>query len=197
MRVWAAIPVKPLEHGKSRLQEALSPTTRARLNARLLGRVMAAVVAVVAPENIIVVSRDAAVQAEVLRRGMRMIPERGETLNAALTEALELPGPEDALLAISADLPELTPEDVGCMVEATTAARAVVIAPDRQREGTNALLTIPAGCIPFRFGKASFAAHVSAARNTGLEPVIVTRPGLAFDLDLPEDLPLCPRDLLS
>jgi 2-phospho-L-lactate guanylyltransferase (CobY/MobA/RfbA family) len=40
----------------------------------------------------------------------------------------------------------------------------------------------------FRFGSGSFVAHQGAARAAGIEPVVVDRPGLAFDLDTPADL---------
>jgi 2-phospho-L-lactate guanylyltransferase len=64
----------------------------------------------------------------------------------------------------------------------------VGVAPDRLGTGTNGLALSPPGVIGFRFGAGSFAAHRAEAAAAGLEPVIVTRPGLAFDLDTPEDL---------
>ena len=44
------------------------------------------------------------------------------------------------------------------------------------------------GVIGFRFGAGSFAAHHAEARAAGVEPAILDRPGLAFDLDTPQDL---------
>lgn len=190
MTFWVAIPVKPAAEGKSRLAPALPPDARTRLNARLFRHTFAAVAEACPPERIIVVSRDVALLAEAAAHGARTIAERGFDLNDALAETLPVAG-EDGLLAISTDLPELSPADVRAMLGLAGAKRpAVAIAPDRQGIGTNALFTAPAGCIPFRFGEASFAAHLDAARRLGIEPAIVGRPGLAFDLDRPEDLRL-------
>ncbi len=195
MTVWAAIPVKPLGEGKSRLAAALSPQARERLNSLLFRRTLDAVGAVIRAANVIVVSRDGALRDAAAGRGMRVIAERGDTLNEALNEALEV-ARGGVLLAISVDLPEITAADVRAMLGEAD-GRGVAIAPDRAGRGTNALFTGPAGCIPFRFGEDSFAAHMAAARGCGIEPKIVARAGLVFDLDLPDDLRLCPRGWVS
>jgi len=197
MTIWAAIPVKPISEGKSRLAAALSLPARERLNNNLFRKTLNAVAAVFAAENVIVVSRDASLREQATARGMRAIAEQGDDLNDALYEAASLVQ-NDALLAISIDLPEITPEDVRAMLlECEGRAPAVAIAPDRAQRGTNALFTSPAACIPFRFGEHSFSAHLEAAQRAGIVPAIITRPGLAFDLDLPEDLLRCPPDLSS
>ena len=61
----------------------------------------------------------------------------------------------------------------------------MAIAPDRLGTGTNGLALAPPGVIGFRFGTGSFAAHRAEAQAAGVEPAIVARPGLAFDLDTP------------
>lgn len=195
MTIWAAIPVKPLSEGKSRLANALSQETRIHLNARLFQRTLAAVSIVFPPAFIIVVSRDPDLRHIATSRGMQAIAEQGNELNAALFEAAALTPPTDGLLAISTDLPNLIPEDVRAMLAETEPP--VTIAPDRAGIGTNALLTIPAACIPFRFGPDSFARHLSAANEHGITARIITRPGLAFDLDTEADLPLCPPEFLK
>ena len=64
----------------------------------------------------------------------------------------------------------------------------VVIATDREGEGTNALLLKRPGLIPLRFGPGSCAAHVGEAGRAGHRVSILRRPGLADDVDLPEHL---------
>jgi 2-phospho-L-lactate guanylyltransferase len=64
----------------------------------------------------------------------------------------------------------------------------VVVAPCRHGTGTNALLILPPGLIPFAFGPDSFAAHCAAARAAGVEPVIYRSATITLDLDTPEDL---------
>jgi 2-phospho-L-lactate guanylyltransferase len=195
MTIWAAIPVKPLAEGKSRLANALSQEARLRLNANLFKHTLAAVGAVFPPACIIVVTRDSALREIATAAGMQAIAERGVELNAALFEAATRIPPADGMLAISTDMPDLTPEDIFSML-AESESR-MVIAPDRAGKGTNALLTIPAACIPFRFGPDSFASHLSAATARGINARIVNRPGLAFDLDTEADLPHCPPEFFG
>jgi len=194
MKIWAAIPVKPLAEGKSRLAGALSLEARIRLNARLFRHTLDTVSAVFDPAHIIVVSRDSAPRDIAAARGMQVIAERGNELNAALFEAAAFIPPTDGLLAISTDLPNLSPEDVQAML--AELEPPVVIAPDREHQGTNALLTIPAARIPYRFGPNSFARHLAAAAEHNITPRTITRLGLAFDLDTEADLPLCPPEFL-
>jgi 2-phospho-L-lactate guanylyltransferase len=194
MTLWAAIPVKPLAEGKSRLATALSPQARTRLNANLFRHTLAVVSAVFPPACIIVVTRDFSLRDIATSSGVQAIAEQGFELNAALFEAAARIPPADGMLAISTDLPKLTPEDVFAML-AESESR-VVIAPDRAGQGTNALLTTPAACIPFRFGPDSFASHLSAAEARGISARAITRPGLAFDLDTQADLPACPPEFL-
>jgi 2-phospho-L-lactate guanylyltransferase len=194
MKIWAAIPVKPLAEGKSRLAGALSLEARIRLNARLFRHTLDAVSAVFLPAHIIVVTRDPALRDLATARGMQAIAEQGDELNAALVEAAALPPATDGLLAISTDLPNLTPEDVRAML--AEIEPPIVIAPDREHQGTNALLTIPAARIPYRFGPNSFARHLAAAAEHNITPRTITRLGLAFDLDTEADLPLCPPEFL-
>ncbi len=194
MTLWAAIPVKPLAEGKSRLANALDRNARIRLNANLFQHTLAIVNAVFPAANIIIVTRDPALRDLAAGRGMHAIVEQGFELNAALFEAAARIPPTDGMLAISTDLPNLTPEDVFSMLAETESP--VAIAPDQAGIGTNALLTLPAACIPFRFGPGSFAAHLAAAKASNLAACIIRRPGLAFDLDTAADLPLCPPEFL-
>ena len=193
MTIWAVIPAKPAAEGKSRLAAALSPSARLELNLRLFEHTLAAVRAVFVPGHIIVVSRDTTLLGIAAAAGALALPEHGHDLNAALHQAAAtLPSGYDAL-TISTDLPSLTPDDLHAMLAAPD---AVSIAPDRAGTGTNALLTRPAACIPYSFGENSFALHKAAAARINVIPRIIRRPGLAFDLDMPEDLPLCPEIFL-
>jgi 2-phospho-L-lactate guanylyltransferase (CobY/MobA/RfbA family) len=69
-----------------------------------------------------------------------------------------------------------------------------VIAPDRHKQGTNALLTSPPGIIEYDFGKNSFARHVQLAERSGARVEICDLPTLGLDLDNPEDLELLEAD---
>jgi 2-phospho-L-lactate guanylyltransferase len=195
MKIWAAIPVKPLAEGKSRLSAALSLQARMRLNANLFRHTLNTVSAVFDPAYIIVVSRDPTLREIAASLGTQTIAEQGNELNTALNEAAALTPADAGLLAISTDLPNLTPEDISALL--AEIETPITIAPDRQQQGTNALLTLPAARIPFQFGPDSFAKHNSAALAQGITPRIISRPGLAFDLDTEADLALCPKEFLG
>ncbi|HEY6578358.1 MAG TPA: hypothetical protein VIY09_03475, partial [Rhizomicrobium sp.] len=111
--------------------------------------------------------------------------------NAALSQAArsERASGASKLLILASDLPMLGKADLAAMIEHSCA-----VASDRRGGGTNALLW-PATRRPgFHFGENSFALHCAAARRAGFEPQIVSRPGLAHDLDLPDDLDCMPLD---
>ena len=95
--------------------------------------------------------------------------------------------PAQEIVLLPADLPHLVPADVEVLVTAGRDAR-IAIAPDRHGTGTNGLY-LPAGLdFTCRFGARSRARHEDEARRLGIEPAIVTRHGLASDLDTPCDL---------
>ena len=185
MKLWAVIPVKPAEDGKSRLAGVLTLGQRICLNRRLFRHTLGIVCAVLSPERVLVVSRDPALLGIAAAAGAHPLTEHGGDLNQALRQAADFPQLTGGLLAISADLPRLTADDLHAMLAEPA---AVTIAPDRQGKGTNALLTTPAACIPYCFGENSFALHCAEAARKNLTPRIISRSGLAFDLDTPEDL---------
>lgn len=111
-------------------------------------------------------------------------------INTAVTRAtreLRARGCAGAVLVVHADLPFLTPEDVGALV-AECRNDSVVAAPDWTGNGTNALAFPLARDVVPRYGPASLAAHREAARAAGLSFAVVRRPGLAEDIDEPAQL---------
>jgi 2-phospho-L-lactate/phosphoenolpyruvate guanylyltransferase len=64
----------------------------------------------------------------------------------------------------------------------------VAIVPDRHGTGTNALMIAPPDAIGPSFGPGSFARHVAAAQDAGIEPAVARVWPLMFDVDTPEDL---------
>ena len=94
----------------------------------------------------------------------------------------------EAVLVLPADLPCLTPADILALARAGQSGFA--IAPSRDGDGSNAVLTAPPGCVAPAYGPASFRRHLRAARLAGLRPRIFHAPGLALDIDTPADLAL-------
>jgi 2-phospho-L-lactate guanylyltransferase len=191
MTLWAIVPVKPLRIGKSRLAGVLSDDERADLNRRLLDHTLETLTTIPEIEQVLVISRDPAVLALAREYGARTIQENGsQQLNLALTRATLLVKNYNlrGVLVVPADLPLLTQQDVYAMLERANDPPVVVVAPDRHRKGTNALLVCPVGLIDYDFGSDSFQHHCARAVEAGARLEIVELPSLALDMDLPEDL---------
>ena len=197
MTLWAIVPVKPLRFGKSRLAEVLTPDERTDLNRRMLSHTLDTLTAIPEIEHVLVVSRDQAALSLARSYGARTVQEHGAgaaapQLNIALTRATVLARSyaTRGVLIVPADLPLVTPEDVHAMLERAIDPPVVVVAPDRHRQGTNALLVCPVGLIEYEYGPGSFERHCQRALQAGARLEICELPSLALDMDLPEDLEL-------
>ena len=178
------IPVKPFADAKQRLAPALDPAERARLAENMFRHVLGLTSALFDAQNILVVSRSADVLAIARDEGGAAVPETlPPDLNSALSQAASFANASAAsrFLILASDLPLLGEADL-----MELAQRDCAIAPDRHQRGTNALLW--PSYLPFAFGLDSFARHRAIAERAGLDPRIVVRRGLAFDVDVPEDL---------
>jgi 2-phospho-L-lactate guanylyltransferase len=198
MALWAIVPVKPLRRGKSRLAAVMSADDRAELNQFLLEHTIQVLNQVEDIESILVVSRDPAALAIARDLGARTVLENGSPdLNLALTRATEVAKSYETrgVLVIPADLPRLGVEDVNKMLAYREQAPVVVVAPDREKKGTNALFISPLGLIRYDYGEGSFAKHCQQAQRVGAQLEICNLPSLALDLDEPDDLNLMKTDI--
>jgi len=182
------VPHRGLGAAKTRLAPVLDHDERIALARTLLVRVLD--VARQAGDDVVVITPAAELGPIVAEAGARLAVQRGMGLNAGLDQAREAAEADgvDRLVVLHGDLPNLAADDVRALAAAVSSGPSVAIAPDRLETGTNGLGLAPLGIIGFRFGPDSFAAHLAEARAAGVEPSIVARPGLAFDLDTPEDL---------
>ena len=202
---WAAVPFRG-RSGKRRLAGLLDDEERGRLVHALLGDVLAALLAVLTIERVLVV---VPAGVELLERDVEpsvgasdrlvLLPERPQNgdgpigLNLALARAQAVAGDAGVgrLLIVPADLPLLRPADVAALLGRATAlwsGRGAVIAPDGAGTGTNALLLTPPAALTPEFGVESYRAHVAQAEARGVSSTAVHRPGLALDLDTPADV---------
>jgi len=191
MNIWAIIPARPLEEGKSRLASALSPAERLRLNETFYRQTLETAAAVLGRTHTLAISRSAAMLAIAEAMGIHtMLEEAPHGLNEALDQAASVARGHGAegVLSLSCDLPFLGPEDLRAMIAAARDGDGLAIGCDRAATGTNALLVSPVGAIPYAYGPGSFALHTGAAERIGRTMRVVRRPGLAFDVDDPDDI---------
>jgi len=192
MSVWAVIPIRSLDDGKTRLAARLGHAERRALNTALLDHVVSVAKEVLPPERCLVVTgcNETAVYAEGL--GMEVLCETtpGSGPNAALAEARDhfRACGAASMLIVPTDLPLLAAADLEAFVAAADPA-TVVLAPDTAGTGSNAMLLPTAPAFAFSFGHAgSFFIHTETAARLNLALTPVRRLGVTFDLDTPADL---------
>ena len=190
MSLWLVVPVRSLRDGKSRLAPALDARPRRRFVERLLVRTLEQAAQFPGLERTLVVSRCNEGRARASARGATVIEERAPGgLNKALRQAqlaLREAG-ATRMLMVSSDLPLLQPEDLQCLAAASSAG-AIAIAPDRAWQGTNGISLHAAVDFDFSFGPNSFQRHLEQVQQLDVASAIVERTGLAFDVDVPDDL---------
>ncbi len=193
--MYILIPVKNTSQAKSRLADLLSPNQRRALTLALLCDVLTALTNSGEINStgalIHIISDDPLVRDIASAFSVVFIEDlRPSGLNAALGNATHRLKDQGAksLLILPADLPRISSDDVDALLSQHGGAPSVTIAPAERDLGTNALGISPPGLIDFSFGPESFERHCAAARAQGAKLSIIRRPGLAFDLDTPEDL---------
>jgi len=197
----AIVPLRNGTTGKTRLADSLSSDERTHLIVSMAHHVVYTLLASDVIASVLVVTRDL----DFAGRNLGSIDDRVHVirqpdvavgLNGALAASREwvISHAASSMLIAPADLPLLGPDDVRRLV--ADKAR-VVIAPDRHRDGTNALLLrfgdLAVGMhdenqeFVFQFGKGSYAAHVAEAQRLGWAVSTSIMHGTEHDLDTIDD----------
>ena len=188
---YVVIPAKDFHGAKQRLAGLLQPHQRAALARATLTDTLTACLQAAGLEGIGVVTCDREVaelaeslHAEVLweagARGQSEAVARGgqECLRRGIAAMLTMPG----------DIPLLTPADVEELASGAQSARSVLLVPNRDDTGTNAVLLKPPDCLPVAFGDDSFRRHLRLCAERNLSVDVRRMPRVALDIDTPDDL---------
>lgn len=193
MRVWVVLPVKPFVRAKSRLAPVLPAAEREMLAEKMFRHGLEVLTTTRQIAGVLVVSRDTKALAMAREYGVNTVQESGAPeLNVALlrtSEHVRRLGAE-GVLVVPSDLPMYTSADIEQVLHLGRYHMTVVITPDRNDNGTNALLVTPPGLIPYSFGPGSFRRHVELAEQAGASVKILRSERLGLDLDTPADLEL-------
>jgi 2-phospho-L-lactate guanylyltransferase len=188
---FALVPIKPRCLCKSRLAGVLDEQRRLALVRSMLAGVLEALgrCHCIGPIALVSAERD------TVPPQIPLLHDEGAGLNAALHSArrtvLSLGARE--IVVLPADLPHVSAADIEALVYEGRES-GFALAPDEANAGTNALycsaaaLAGTAAAPAFRFGADSRQCHQAEARRAGLTARLVRRPGLAFDVDTPQDL---------
>jgi 2-phospho-L-lactate guanylyltransferase len=186
----AAVPVKDLENAKQRLVRLLTPGERSELARAMLVDVLRALKAA-RLDHVWVVTRERAVAMIADALGARPLSEdenRGHTAAVARAQAEAAQLGASIFITVPGDTPCVTAGEIRALADAAIGKRAAVFAASRSGLGTNGVALRPPDAMRLRFGEPSFDNHLAAARALGLAPRVLTLPGLALDIDAPDDV---------
>ena len=187
-RVTAIVPMKPLAESKTRLAGVLSTDQRGELVLGMLRQVLTAV-RETGIDEVWVVGGDTRVRTAAEDMGAIWWDEFGNDLNDTLRIGFEKVSAQgNSALYVAGDLPFLKSIDLHGIVNATRRQTHITLAPARRDGGTNGIL-VPHG-ITFTpdLGPRSFPRHLAKAAELGISAAFCYSPGVALDLDIPEDL---------
>ena len=174
------IPVKAFQAAKARLSPTVNAADRAALARWMAGRVIDAV----RPLATFVACDDDAVAhwAESLGATVLWGPRLG--LNGAVDAGVETisgKGFDDVIIS-HGDLP--LPRSLPTLAR----SGAVIIVPDRRRDGTNVIVRPCAITLPASYGRGSFRTHLDRALASGRRVTVRHDTELSLDLDTVADL---------
>jgi len=182
------LPVKDFKDSKQRLVPALDATARARLAQAMLRDVLSVLTRARAPQRVVVFTAAEEVMELARSFGFDIVFEGSVDGHSAAVNQMveELSAPSSRILSIAADLPRLAASEIDFAFNA--ASEPITFIPSRDWTGTNGVLFIPPARIAMEYGQGSFRRHLSKARAAGIRSDVMDLPGIAFDIDTPEDL---------
>ena len=186
--IWAAVPVKEFAGAKQRLASLLTEAQRQALAAAMLEDVLAALAD--APLAGIMVNTVDPLATDIAHRyGARVVTDSARDGHTAAVTAMAriLTAEAHDMLTVPGDIPRVTPPEIAAVIAAAKPAPSVTIVPAHDERGSNAVLLSPPLVMPLRFGDDSFLPHLASARALGIEPTVLHLPGIALDIDQPED----------
>jgi len=191
MDLWAVVPVKERVSAKERLAPMLRPEMRQALALAMLEDVLAAVTSAPGTAGLLVVTVDAEASQLAARYGAQ-VTELGarDGHTGAVTAAARLLAADghNGMLTLPGDIPLVTSREIANLLEAHPPAPSFTIVPSHDERGSNAIACSPPDAVPLRFGEDSFYPHLRAAEACGIRPHVVHLPGVALDIDNPEDV---------
>jgi 2-phospho-L-lactate guanylyltransferase len=189
------VPVKNMSSAKQRLAAVLDQPSRTALAQAMLHDVLTTLHNWPARRKngrppVAVVSSDSYAVKLATEYEFEVIPDPdnpGETGAIEMATRICVERGADSTLVIPADIPLIESWELEEILKHAPAEGSVLV-PAADGRGTNAAFRRPANLFPLRFGNDSFKPHHAAAQATGKPCVILNLPGIAVDVDNPEDL---------
>lgn len=183
------VPVKNLADAKQRLSPVLNPEQRFALAQAMCEDVLQALARWQSRPAVAVVTNDSFARDLAARFSFEVVADdnSGETNAIEMATAVCRERGAKNTLVVPADIPLIDGAELQKIADSAPAGGAVLV-PDAAGCGTNAAWRSPGDLFPLRFGNDSFLPHLAAAKATGLPCIVLELPGIARDVDRPEDL---------
>jgi 2-phospho-L-lactate/phosphoenolpyruvate guanylyltransferase len=183
------VPIKNLADAKQRLSSILSREERFMLAQAMCEDVLQALAHWQSRPAVAVVTSDSYARDLAAHFNFEVIADdnSGETSAIEMATAVCKERGANSTLVIPADIPLIDSSELQKIMDCAPPGGAVLV-PDAAGRGTNAAWRSPGDLFPLRFGNDSFLPHLAAAKATGLPCVVLELPGIARDVDRPEDL---------
>ncbi len=183
------VPVKNLAGAKQRLSPILTPEERFALAQAMCEDVLEALARWQSRPAVAVVTTDSYARDLAGRFNFEVIADTnaGETSAIEMATAVCRERGAESTLVVPADIPMIDSSELQKIADSAPKSGALLV-PDAARRGTNAAWRSPGDLFPLRFGNDSFLPHLAAAKAAGLPCVVLELPGIARDVDRPEDL---------
>jgi 2-phospho-L-lactate guanylyltransferase len=184
------VPVKNLSAAKQRLAAILDQPSRTALAQAMLHDVLTTLHNWKTRPSVAVVTSDPYAVELATEYEFEIIPDPenpGETGAIELATCVCVERGVDSTLVIPADIPLIQSWELEEILKQAPQEGSVLV-PAADGRGTNAAFRRPANLFPLRFGNDSFKPHHAAAQATGRPCVVLNLPGIAVDVDNPEDL---------
>lgn len=188
------IPVKQQLMAKSRLADVLAPSERRLFNQAMLRDVLNTSSECSGVNQIVLISDDPAAMRLGQHYSAEVFSERAagaRNLNQALEATCDhlVRQKADNVLILPGDMPLLRRADLNALFKhAGETPHNIVLSPDMNNDGTNAMLFMLARRPSLAYGKNSFVKHQNNMLRQGLEYSVFRRPGFAQDVDTVADL---------
>jgi 2-phospho-L-lactate guanylyltransferase len=198
--VWAVVPVKERDRAKERLAPRVALALRRGLALAMLEDVLAALAEASGLAGLAVVTLDPEAGRLARRYDARLLTDGardGHTGAVAAAARLLAAEGRAGMLTVPGDIPLVTSGEIGQILAAHRPPPSFTIVPSHDEGGSNAIFVSPPDAVPLRFGPDSFFPHLAAAKAKGILPTVLRLPGIALDIDHPEDLAAFTRHLSS
>jgi 2-phospho-L-lactate guanylyltransferase len=185
------VPIKILANAKQRLSPILSTEERFALAQAMCEDVLLTLAQWDGRPAVALVTSDSFARDLAARFNFEVIADdnSGETSAIEMATAVCKARGAASTLVVPADIPLIERAELQKILDSAPYAKGgTVLAPDAAGRGTNAAWRSPCDLFPLRFGNDSFRPHLAAAKATGLPCVVLELPGIALDVDRPEDL---------